>query len=51
MNITKFNDILIKNKKCDKCGADDKSGDWILSIKNETAYFKCERCGFKKEVK
>ncbi|WP_195970378.1 hypothetical protein [Clostridium thermobutyricum] len=51
MDIVTLNDILSKNKKCDKCGADNKSGDWIVSIKNETAYFKCEKCGFKKEVK
>ena len=47
----KIIDILNKNKKCDNCGASNKSGDWIVSFKNETAYFNCKKCGFKKEVK
>ncbi len=51
MDIATFNDILNKNKKCDNCGASNKSGDWIVSFKNETAYFNCKKCGFKKEVK
>ena len=51
MDIFKFKDILRKNKKCDECEANNKDGDWVVNFKDETAYFECKKCGFKKEVK
>ncbi|MGL4761105.1 MAG: hypothetical protein ACRCWG_06550 [Sarcina sp.] len=50
MNFSEFQQILNKNKKCDKCEVDYKSGNWLVEFKHEVACFECKKCGFKKEV-
>lgn len=49
MNITKFNQVAKKYKKCPTCGASWKGHDMTIELESEVIKIACT-CGFKKCV-
>ena len=49
MNISKFNSIVKKYKKCPSCGASWKGTDLSVELKNEVVHVRCI-CGFSKYI-
>lgn len=49
MNITNFNSVVKKNKKCPSCGSSWKEDKLQCSLEDEIITINCE-CGFLKRV-